>query len=98
MDRPLIHAMFRFGASSLAVSRMRRAKIAAPTAGAQLWVATRPVVPAQAKDEKPSAKVASLDEVWRRRKWLRLACARNQSWMRIDDSAATATPATVTGA
>ena len=30
-------------------------------------------------EEKASAKVASRDEVWRRRNWLRFACTRNQS-------------------
>jgi hypothetical protein len=36
-------------------------------------------VAAQPIEQKASAKVASRDEVWRRRNWLRLACTRNQS-------------------
>ena len=36
-------------------------------------------VAAQPIEQKASAKVASRDDVWRRRNWLRLACTRNQS-------------------
>ena len=36
-------------------------------------------VAAQVIDENASANVARRDEVWRRRKWLRFACARNQN-------------------
>src|ERR1700754_4491746 len=53
---------------------------------------------AQPIDEKASAKVASRDEVWRRRNWLRRACTRNQSWIAVADAAATATPSAVTAA
>src|SRR3954462_3857755 len=36
---------------------------------------------AQPIEENASAKVASRDEVWRRRNWLRRACTRNQGWI-----------------
>src|SRR6195256_1323634 len=49
-------------------------------------------------EETASAKVASRDEVWRRRNWLRLACTRNQSWIAAADTVATATPSAVTAA
>src|SRR5476649_2555256 len=49
-------------------------------------------------EEKASAKVASRDEVWRRRNWLRRACTRNQSWIAVADAAATMTPEAVTAA
>ena len=39
-------------------------------------------------DEKASANVASRDDVWRRRNWLRRACTRNQSWIAVADAAA----------
>ena len=42
-------------------------------------------VAAQPIEEKASAKVASREEVWRRRNWLRLACTRNQSWIAVAD-------------
>src|SRR5271167_1819204 len=49
-------------------------------------------------EEKASAKVASRDEVWRRRNWLRRACVRNQSWIAVAEAAATVTPIAVTAA
>src|SRR5438034_1757808 len=49
-------------------------------------------------EQKASAKVASRDEVWRRRNWLRLACTRNQSWIAVADAAAMMTPVAVTAA
>ena len=49
-------------------------------------------VAAQPIEEKASAKVASRDEVWRRRNWLRRACTRNQSWIAVADTAAMMTP------
>src|SRR3979409_121854 len=55
-------------------------------------------VAAQPIEEKASAKVASRDEVWRRRNWLRLACTRNHSWIAVADAAATMTPQAVTAA
>src|ERR1700755_1424583 len=59
---------------------------------------TRAAVAAQPIDEKASAKVASRDEVWRRRNWLRLACTRNQSWIAVADEAAMMTAIAVTAA
>ena len=41
---------------------------------------------AQVIDEKASAKVATREEVCRRRKWLRLAWARNQSWIAVAEA------------
>src|ERR1700690_636562 len=55
-------------------------------------------VAAQPIEEKASANVASRDEVWRRRNWLRRACTRNQSWIAVAEAAATATPIAVTAA
>src|SRR5438552_7596375 len=55
-------------------------------------------VAAQPIEEKASAKVASRDEVWRRRNWLRRAWTRNQSWIATAELAATATPQAVTAA
>src|SRR5436305_10770575 len=55
-------------------------------------------VAAQPIEEKASANVASRDEVWRRRNWLRRACTRNQSWIAVADAVATITPEAVTTA
>src|SRR5437879_578262 len=49
-------------------------------------------------EQKASAKVASRDEVWRRRKWRRLAWTRNQSWIDVADPAAAMTPQAVIAA
>src|SRR5438552_5332994 len=62
------------------------------TASVSTAVAAHPI------EEKASANVASRDEVWRRRNWLRRACARNQSWIAVADVEATMTPAAVTAA
>src|SRR3954453_19783561 len=53
-------------------------------------------VAGQPIEQKASAKVASRDEVWRRRNWLRLACTRNQSWIAVAETVATMTPSAVT--
>src|SRR5262245_35878582 len=53
-------------------------------------------VAAQPIEQKASAKVASRDEVWRRRNWLRLACTRNQSWIAPAETVATMIPSAVT--
>src|ERR1044071_1998989 len=55
-------------------------------------------VAAQPIEQKASANVASRDEVWRRRNWLRLACTRNQSWIAVAEMVATSTPSAVTTA
>ena len=55
-------------------------------------------VAAQPIEQKASAKVASRDEVWRRRNWLRLACTRNQSWIAAAEMVAMTTPSAVTAA
>src|SRR5882724_7483108 len=62
------------------------------TASVSTAVAAHPI------EEKASAKVASRDEVWRRRNWLRRACTRNQSWIAVADAEATMTPTAVTAA
>src|SRR4030088_2967901 len=61
-------------------------------ASASAAVAAHPI------DAKASAKVASRDDVWRRRNWLRRACTRNQSWMAVAEAAATITPDAVIAA
>src|SRR5580700_10881272 len=53
---------------------------------------------AQPMETKASAKVATREEVWRRRKWLRLAWARKQSWISVAEAAATAIPMPATSA
>src|SRR5262249_41756852 len=65
---------------------------ASGTANASAAVAAHPI------EEKAAAKVASRDEVWRRRNALRLAWTRNQSWIAVDDAAPRSTPAAVTAA
>src|SRR4051812_4760103 len=55
-------------------------------------------VAAQPIEENASANVAMRDEVWRRRKWLRLACTRNQSWIAAADTVAMMTKMAVTAA
>src|ERR1700760_4307868 len=57
---------------------------------------TGAAVAAQPIDEKASAKVASRDEVWRRRNWLRRACTRDQSWIAVAEAAETSTAIKVT--
>ena len=49
-------------------------------------------MPAQEIEENASAKVATRDEVWRRRKCLRLAWVRNQSWISVAEAAETPMP------
>src|SRR5689334_15778181 len=59
---------------------------------------TSAVVAAQPIEEKASAKVASREEVWRRRNWLRRAWTRNQSWIEVEAMVAISTPQAVTAA
>src|SRR5215211_4530076 len=70
----------------------------AEASASQVPDAARPAVAAQPIDENASENVASRDDVCRRRKWLRLACARNQSWIAVAAPAATMMPATVAAA
>ena len=58
----------------------------------QMSTAATAAVAAQPIDENASAKVASRDDICRRRKWLRFACERNQSWMAVEATAAMRTP------
>src|SRR5712672_156018 len=67
-------------------------RAAAGIASASAAVAAHPI------EEKASAKVASRDEVWRRRNWLRLACTRNQNWIDVAEAAPMMTPIAVTAA
>ena len=60
--------------------------------------ATSAAVAAHPIEEKASAKVASRDEVWRRRNWLRLACTRNQSWIAVAEPPRSMMPSAVTAA
>src|SRR3954451_20912566 len=66
-----------------------------PTMGS---VSTRAALAAQPIEENASAKVASRDEVWRRRNWLRRACTRNQSWIAVAEAALTMTAPALTAA
>src|SRR5262249_61528837 len=59
-------------------------------------VSSSAAVAAQPIDEKASAKVASREEVWRRRNWLRLAWTRNQSWIAVAEAALITIAAAVT--
>src|SRR5436189_5987181 len=70
-----------------------------PVTGAKSGTASvSTVVAAHPIEEKASAKVASRDEVWRRRNWLRRACTRNQSWIDVVHVAPMMTPTAVTAA
>src|SRR5258705_2815039 len=55
-------------------------------------------VGAQPIEEKASANVASRDDVWRRRNWLRRACTRNHNCIAVAEAAAMMTPEAVTAA
>src|SRR5215475_9857547 len=59
---------------------------------------TNAAVAAHPIDEKASANVARREEVWRRRKWLRFAWLRNQSWIAVAEAVPVMTPAAVTAA
>ena len=84
--------------SSLECGLSSRAPIKIPIAmmpiskASQVPAAASAAVPAQVIDENASAKVAMREEVCRRRKWLRLAWVRNQSWISVAEPAATMTP------
>src|ERR1700727_735217 len=64
----------------------------------QRLAAATAAVAAQPIEEKASAKVATREETWRRRNWLRLACVRNQSWIEVAVPAATTMPPQVISA
>lgn len=55
-------------------------------------------VAAHAMDENASAKVAIRDDVCLRRKWLRRACTRKQSWIIVAAAAAKIMPSPQTAA
>src|SRR5260370_17546200 len=62
------------------------ASAAIGTDSAKAAVAAHPI------EEKASANVASRDDVWRRRNWLRRACTRNQSWIAVAEAEAIPMP------
>src|SRR5215472_6498447 len=64
----------------------------------QVPAAVRAPATAQLVDDSASAYVALRDEVRRRRKWLRFAWARNQIWIDVAETLATAMPMAATSA
>src|SRR5262245_45780136 len=73
------------------------ATVSAPLIAAAIGIVTASAaVAAQPIEQKASAKVASRDEVWRRRNWLRLAWTRNQSWIAVAEMVAMRMPSAVT--
>ena len=60
--------------------------MAAGAMASQRLMAATAAVAAQPIEENASAKVATRDETWRRRNWLRLAWVRNQSWIAVADA------------
>ena len=54
-------------------------EIATSMRASELPEAATAAAPAQLIDENASDNVAIRDDVWRRRNWLRFACARNQN-------------------
>ena len=61
-------------------------------AGDHVLIAPPYIARAAEIDEKASAKVARREDVWRRRKWVRFACLRNQSWISVAEAAAMRIP------
>ena len=86
----MMGAFYR-GRIARAPARIPSAINAGPIAS-QLPDAARPAVAAQEIDENASAKVATRDDVWRRRKCDRFACLRNQSWIIVAAAAAIKIP------
>src|SRR5580698_8637655 len=77
----------------------RMAAVSRPLMTAAVGIANASAaVPAHPIEEKASANVASRDEVWRRRNWLRFACTRNQSWIAVAEADAIATASAVMAA
>src|SRR5258705_9342975 len=83
--------IFQVAARMQAVSRPPMTA-ATGIASASAAVAAQPI------EEKASANVASRDDVWRRRNWLRRACTRNHSCIAVAEAEAMATPSAVTAA
>src|SRR3984885_15643733 len=77
--------------------RTRSAIRAGAMASRRLTDATAAVA-AQPIDEKASVKVATREETWRRRNWLRLAWLRNQSWIAVAAVVAMTMPPLATSA
>src|SRR5258708_24371550 len=70
-----------------------RAAVASPQMIAPVGMtSTSADVAAHPIEEKASAKVASRDEVWRRRNWLPFARTRHQNWIAVAELAPAAMP------
>src|SRR4051812_49646707 len=77
----------------------KMAEVTTPLITAAIGIASASAaVAAHPIEQKASAKVASREEVWRRRNWLRLACTRNQSWIAAAETVAMMTPSAVIAA
>ena len=85
---PLDHRALRVrGLMNQAPASTTSASKAGAMASQTLTAATAAAA-AQPIEEKASAKVATREEIWRRRNWLRLAWVRNQSWIAVAAAAA----------
>src|SRR6267143_900166 len=70
-----------------------------PVASAAIGIdSAKAAVAAQPIEENDWANVASRDDVWRRRNWLRRACIRNQSCIAVAEAAAMTMPEAVIAA
>src|SRR5579863_1640193 len=76
------HAAATRGLMIQAPATTRNAISAGAMASTRLTDATAAVA-AQPIDEKASVNVATREDTWRRRNWLRLAWLRNQSWIAV---------------
>src|SRR5690348_3689204 len=77
---------------------MMASAVSAGTSANHVPAATSAAAAAHEIDENASAKVATRDEVWRRRNWLRRACTRKHNWMSVAAPAAISTPLPATAA
>src|SRR5580704_13711816 len=91
------HAAAVRGLMIQAPATTRSAINAGAMASRRLTDATAAVA-AQPIDEKASVNVATREETWRRRNWLRLAWLRNQSWIAVAAVVAMTMPPLATGA
>src|SRR5579863_6037357 len=81
----------RVGLNNLTNARMPIAATAIMRANQLPLAATAPAA-AHTMEENASANVAMRDDVWRRRKWLRLAWDRNHNWIITEETADAAIP------
>src|SRR5580704_2546327 len=91
------HAAAVRGLMIQAPATTRSAINAGAMASRRLTDATAAVA-AQPIDEKASVNVATREETWRRRNWLRLAWLRNQSWIAVAAVVAMTMPPLATSA